>query len=89
MLVGAGALAFLRDQVPFEEEAFFQTERRWRALQTKLARQRSGGLAPLDDADRFGAVGAVALDAVGRHGGGHQHGRGNRQSAGPGRRLRR
>ena len=65
LLVGAGALAFLQGHIPFEDEAFFQTERRWRALQAKLARQRSGGLAPLDDADRYGAVGAVALDRSG------------------------
>jgi isoaspartyl peptidase/L-asparaginase-like protein (Ntn-hydrolase superfamily) len=66
LLAGEGALAFLRQAaVPFEEEAYFQTERRWRALQEKLARQRTGELSPLDDADRHGTVGAVALDARG------------------------
>ena len=42
-----------------------KTERRWRALQDKLGMQRAGKLAPLDDADRHGTVGAVAMDARG------------------------
>ncbi len=66
MLVGEGAHGFLRQQgLAFEPEEFFQTERRWRALQDKLACERTGKLAPLDDADRHGTVGAVALDAFG------------------------
>ncbi len=65
LMVGEGALAFLRGQVPFEDAEYFETGRRWDALQTKLALRRAGGLAPLSDADRCGSVGAVALDASG------------------------
>ena len=67
MLSGEGAMTFLRGQsIVFEEEEYFQTERRWRALQDKLEQERSGRLAPLPDADRHGTVGAVALDREGR-----------------------
>ena len=66
LLVGEGAHEFLRQQgVAFENPDYFQTERRWRALQDKLGMQRAGKLAPLDDADRHGTVGAVAMDARG------------------------
>jgi isoaspartyl peptidase/L-asparaginase-like protein (Ntn-hydrolase superfamily) len=66
LLAGEGALAFLHEAgIGFEEEAYFQTDRRWRALQDKLKRQRDGELSPLDDADRHGTVGAVALDERG------------------------
>ena len=67
MMIGEGAA-----RVPararacaFEEDEYFQTERRWRALQDKLRGQRAGNIAPLDDADRHGTVGAVAMDAGG------------------------
>ena len=67
MMIGEGALEFLRgQQIAFEDVEYFQTERRWRALQEKLARQRAGRLAPLEDADRHGTVGAVAMDREGR-----------------------
>jgi isoaspartyl peptidase/L-asparaginase-like protein (Ntn-hydrolase superfamily) len=66
MLVGEGAHSFLRAQdVAFEEEEYFQTQRRWAALQKKLAHKRAGRIAPLEDADRHGTVGAVALDMAG------------------------
>jgi beta-aspartyl-peptidase (threonine type) len=67
MMVGDGALEFLRGQdILFEDDEYFQTERRWRALQEKLSRQRAGRLAPLEDTDRHGTVGAVAIDRKGR-----------------------
>lgn len=66
LLVAEGALDFLRDHgVPFEEQDYFQTAHRWQALQRKLEHQRNGRIAPLDDADRHGTVGAVAMDAQG------------------------
>ena len=65
MLSGDGAIAFLQGKVPFEDQEYFETERRWRALQNKLANQRDGKLAPLSDQDRHGTVGAVAMDAGG------------------------
>ncbi len=65
LMCGAGAMEFLRDKVEFEEEEYFQTERRWRALQAKVSAHRAGKLAPLDDQDRHGTVGAVAMDATG------------------------
>ena len=66
MMMGEGAHDFLRDKgFVFEEEEYFQTERRWRALQDKRRGQRSGNIAPLDDADRHGTVGAVAMDSAG------------------------
>ena len=65
MLSGDGAIAFLQGKVPFEDREYFETERRWRALQDKLANQRAGKLAPLSDQDRHGTVGAVAMDAGG------------------------
>ena len=66
MLIGEGAIQFLREQrLMFEPVEYFQTERRWRALQDKLDAQRAGILRPLEDADRHGTVGAVALDKAG------------------------
>jgi beta-aspartyl-peptidase (threonine type) len=66
MMIGEGAMQFARDcGLPFEDEEYFQTERRWRALQSKLGDQRAGNIAPLDDADRHGTVGAVAMDMRG------------------------
>ena len=65
MLIGEGAMAFVRGHVAFEDEQYFQTERRWRALQDKLGGRRAGNIAPLDDADRHGTVGAVAMDMRG------------------------
>ena len=66
MMISEGAMQVARDNgVAFEEDDYFQTERRWRALQDKLGGQRAGNIAPLDDADRHGTVGAVALDMHG------------------------
>ena len=66
VMVGEGAHEFLRGMgCTFEEDEYFQTERRWRALQDKLNGQRAGNIAPLDDADRHGTVGAVAMDRRG------------------------
>ncbi len=66
LLIGQGAHKFLqREGVAFERPEYFQTERRWRALQDRLAAHRSGRLAPMDDSDRHGTVGAVALDRQG------------------------
>ncbi len=66
MMIGEGACRFLREQgVAFEDADYFQTERRWRSLQDKLRGQRAGDIRPLDDADRHGTVGAVAIDVWG------------------------
>ena len=65
LLVGEGAEAFCRAQgVAFAEAAHFRTPERWGALQAVL-RARGRGEA-VDDFDRHGTVGAVALDRAGR-----------------------
>ena len=65
LLAGSGAHAFLRAHgVPFEDTAYFHTDRRWAALQAMLDTQADPGLTP-DDADRHGTVGAVARDRYG------------------------
>jgi beta-aspartyl-peptidase (threonine type) len=62
LLAGEGALAFLRAHgVIFADDAYFQTPRRWDALQRVLAAQGTAK----DDADRHGTVGAVACDVHG------------------------
>ncbi len=61
LLAGRGAEAWLQGRVPFLQPDAFVTERRRQALATVLAAR--GG--PLDDADRHGTVGAVALDRAG------------------------
>ena len=61
LLAGRGAEAWLADRVPFVPPSYFITERRQRALRSVLA--AAGG--PVDDADRHGTVGAVALDQSG------------------------
>jgi beta-aspartyl-peptidase (threonine type) len=66
LLIGAGAEAFLREQnIPFEEPAYFTTQRRLDALQLELDRRASGTADTRSDADRHGTVGAVARDALG------------------------
>ena len=66
LLVGEGALAFCREQgLAFEEQAYFHTERRWRALHAELDRRRRGAPDERDDSERHGTVGAVARDAAG------------------------
>lgn len=78
MLAGAGAEAFARLQgVELVDPSYFFTESRWRSLQR--ARERAGepmpplpagvdtavSRAPLLEEDKFGTVGAVALDREG------------------------
>ncbi len=66
LLVGEGALDFLRTQdLVFEPEEYFRTERRWQALQTELERRRLDAPDTRDDAARHGTVGAVACDSRG------------------------
>ncbi|HEX4911693.1 MAG TPA: isoaspartyl peptidase/L-asparaginase [Permianibacter sp.] len=82
MLIGDGAEAFARTQkVELVEPAYFHTERRWQQLQ-KLLQQDKDATGLSEDADqtkgrkqsyrfseqenRFGTVGAVALDRSGR-----------------------
>ena len=65
LLAGPGALGFLRDHgVTFADAEYFYTAQRWKAMQAfLLAKARFN--ADLDDADRHGTVGAVALDKAG------------------------
>ena len=66
LLAGPGALDFLRAQgVAFAELEYFDTSRRRDALRAMLAAEAEGS-PNVDDADRHGTVGAVALDAAGR-----------------------
>jgi beta-aspartyl-peptidase (threonine type) len=66
MMHGEGAMAFCRTAgVPFEEDEYFQTDRRWRALEARRHAARAGDLAKVQDSDRHGSVGAVALDQHG------------------------
>jgi beta-aspartyl-peptidase (threonine type) len=66
MMHGEGAMAFCRTAgVPFEEEEYFHTDRRWRALEARRHAARAGDLAKVEDSDRHGSVGAVALDQHG------------------------
>ncbi len=66
LLAGPGALEFLRAQgVAFAEPEYFDTARRRDALRAMLAAEAEGS-PNIDDADRHGTVGAVALDAAGR-----------------------
>ena len=61
LLIGAGALAFAREQgLAFPEPDYFYTEARWEALQQTLH-----GIAEEDEARRHGTVGAVARDSRG------------------------
>ena len=67
MMHGDGAMAFCRSAgVPFEEDEYFHTDRRWRALEARRFAARAGDLAKIEDSDRHGSVGAVALDQHGR-----------------------
>ena len=66
LLAGPGALDFLRAHgVAFAEPGYFDTPGRREALRATLAAEASSS-ADLDDADRHGTVGAVALDRAGR-----------------------
>ncbi len=66
LLAGPGALDFLRVQgVAFADLEYFDTPRRRDALRAMLAAEAE--VSPnIDDADRHGTVGAVALDGAGR-----------------------
>ena len=65
LLAGPGALDFLRAHgVTFAEPGYFDTPSRREALRAMLAAKASFS-ADLDDADRHGTVGAVALDRAG------------------------
>ncbi len=65
LLAGPGALEFLRAHgVTFADAEYFHTTRRWEAMQAVL-RTETKFSADLDDADRHGTVGAVALDQSG------------------------
>lgn len=68
LLIGAGAEDFATtmgvERVPNE---YFVTERRWRQLETELAkRKRSAAVDETMPASRYGTVGVVALDSSGR-----------------------
>lgn len=66
LLAGPGALDFLRAQsVTFADPEYFDTARRRDALRAMLAAEADFN-PDLDDADRHGTVGAVALDGAGR-----------------------
>jgi len=66
LLIGEGALAFLREQnLTWEEPGYFHTAHRWQALQTELERRRLAAADTRDDAAKHGTVGAVACDAAG------------------------
>jgi L-asparaginase / beta-aspartyl-peptidase len=59
LLIGAGALAFCRDQhVGFAEPSYFRTDERWRELEAALAERPPA-------AAQAGTVGAVARDREG------------------------
>ncbi len=65
LLAGPGAIEFLRTQgIAFAGPDYFYTAARHKALQAMLL-ARSDFTARLDDADRHGTVGAVALDQAG------------------------
>jgi len=66
MLVGAGAVAFAREQgLEIADSAYFFTQDRWDSLQrAKKAEQGETGAADVPH-EKYGTVGAVALDADG------------------------
>ena len=66
LLAGNEAMEFCRERgMPFEDESYFQTERRWREYQARLRRSQAGELAPRENAERQGTIGAVAVDRSG------------------------
>jgi beta-aspartyl-peptidase (threonine type) len=76
LLVGEGAMDFLRQQgLAFAPESYFHTEHRLAQLRDARDRDAFGveldhdgepdGAPPLDEKDKLGTVGAVALDARG------------------------
>lgn len=65
VLIGDSAMEFCRAQgLAFEEESYFFTEQRWKALQDTLAMRRSGA-DDQDESRKHGTVGAVARDRQG------------------------
>ncbi|MGO4388723.1 isoaspartyl peptidase/L-asparaginase family protein [Microvirga sp. 2YAF29] len=65
VLIGESAMEFCRSRgLAFEEESYFFTEQRWKALQETLALRKSGA-DDQDESRKHGTVGAVARD---RHG---------------------
>jgi beta-aspartyl-peptidase (threonine type) len=66
MLVGHGAEEFARAAgLAFQDQNYFETQRRRDALALELARRASGAPDTRSDADRHGTVGAVARDEAG------------------------
>ena len=70
MMVGRGAELFATSQgLEVVDPSYFWTERRWKALQDILVRERKEGsawnISKSEDESRFGTVGAVALDSKG------------------------
>jgi len=67
MLVGEGAMHFAHEQgLRFEPDSYFFTQERWDRLQkAKAADESQSGMLPYLSGDKFGTVGAVALDAKG------------------------
>ena len=66
LLIGEGAMRFLRAQgMPMEAAQYFVTERREAVLRAELARRANGHADTRDDAAKHGTVGAVARDKDG------------------------
>jgi beta-aspartyl-peptidase (threonine type) len=66
LLIGAGAMRFLREQgMAMESAGYFVTERRQVALREEVARRAGGFADARDDAAKHGTVGAVACDRSG------------------------
>ncbi len=66
MLAGAGAETFAREHgIALADPDYFRTELRWRQWQEALRREASGSNEDTPGGDRFGTVGAVALDVHG------------------------
>jgi len=69
MMVGRGAELFATKMgLEIVDPSYFWTERRWKALQKELQKDKPQAVldfAPLDEPQKFGTVGAVALDVHG------------------------
>ena len=68
MMAGKGAEVFAKEAgLEIVDPSYFWTERRWKALQNELAKEKGKPRAYLDvpDEKKFGTVGAVALDKNG------------------------
>ncbi len=69
MMVGRGAELFATQMgLEIVDPSYFWTERRWKALQQELQKEKPQAVldfAPLDEPKKFGTVGAVALDVHG------------------------